>query len=82
MRQQVEQYIRMWQQKPWMVTSAGYGQFQIGWYHAVSMKAAKEKLQQFPKGTELRWGLQGLPGEPADLHELAEFAMNHGVRLW
>jgi hypothetical protein len=46
------------------------------------MKAAKEKLLQFPKGTEFRWIVQELPGEPADLHELAEFAMNNGLRLW
>ena len=82
MRQQVEQYARVWQQRPWLVRCTGYGQFQIGWYRAVSMKAAKEKLLQFPKGTEFRWIVQELPGEPADLHELAEFAMNNGLRLW
>ena len=82
MRQQAEQYLRMWQQKPWVVSCAGYGQFQIGWYHALSMKAAKEKLLQFPKGTELRWIVEGLPDEPAELHELAEFALAHGIRLW
>jgi len=82
MRQQAEQYIGMWQQKPWLVRSSPTGQFQIGWYRAVSMRAAKEKLLQFPKGTELRWILQGLPNDPADLHELAEFAMNNGLRLW
>jgi hypothetical protein len=82
MRQQAEQYLRMWQQKPWVVSCAGYGQFQIGWYHALSMKAAKEKLLQFPKGTELRWIVQGLPDEPAELHELAEFALAHGIGLW
>jgi hypothetical protein len=82
MRQQAEQYLRMWQQRPWMVAPIGYGQFQIGWYRAASMQAAKEKLQQFPKGTEFRWILQELPNEPAELHELAEFAMWQGLRLW
>jgi hypothetical protein len=82
MRQQAEQYFRMWQQKPWVVSCAGYDQFQIGWYHALSMKAAKEKLLQFPKGTELRWIVQGLPDEPAELHELAGFALAHGIKLW
>jgi hypothetical protein len=82
MRQQAEQYILMWRQKPWLVRSSGYGGFQIVWYRAASMKAAKEKLLQFPKGSEFRWILQELPNEPAELHELAEFAMGNGLRLW
>ena len=82
MRQQAAQYARMWQQKPWLVISAENGQFQICWYHAVSMQAAKEKLLQFPKGSEFRWIPQDLPNEPAELHELAEFGMNHGFHLW
>jgi len=82
MRQQTAQFMMMWQQRPWLVRSTGNGQFQILWYHAVSMKAAKEKLVQFPAGSEFRWILTESPNEPAELHELAEFEMNHGSKLY
>lgn len=82
MRQQALQYASMWQQRPWLVRNNGNGQFQIIWYHAVSMKAAKEKLLQFPKGSEFRWILTQTLNEPAELHELAEFGMQNGLQLW
>ena len=82
LHQQVEQYIRIWQQRPWLVRSIGNGQFQIGWYSAISMRAAKEKLQQFPKGSEFRWISQGLASGSPMFKELAQFMAGYGIRLW
>lgn len=82
LRQQAEQYRRIWQNKPWLIRAVGYDQYQIGWYHAASVVVAKRKLSQFPKGTELRWIMQGLPSDSADFKELAQFASQYGVRIW
>ena len=81
-RQQVQQYMQIWRNRPWIVRGSGYDQFQIGWYRALSIDAAKKKLAQFPKATEFRWIAQGLPTDPITFKELAQWAADHGSKLW
>jgi hypothetical protein len=81
-RQQVQQYIQIWRNRPWIVRGSGYDQFQIGWYHSLSIDAAKRKLAQFPKASEFRWIAQGLPTDPTTFKELAQSVADHGSKLW
>jgi hypothetical protein len=81
-RQQITQYMQIWRSRPWLLRSAGLGQYQIGWYRALSIDAAKKKLQQFPRGSEFRWIAQGLPTDSAVFKELAQFAALHGCKIW
>jgi hypothetical protein len=79
-RQAAEHYQSVWSTRPWSITvTPGVGQFQIVQYQESSMEAAKEKLLQFPRGSEFQWfGWQD--GEKA-FDEMSKFATEHGLKL-
>jgi hypothetical protein len=80
-RQMAEHYQSVWGTRPWSITVTPVaGQFQIVQYHESSMKAAKEKLLQFPRGSSFQWFGFGQDSEKA-FEEMSQFASEHDIKL-
>jgi hypothetical protein len=83
-RQQVEYFLNQWQTRPWTILFIGMDkpQFRIAQYEAVSLQAAKNKLGQFPSGSEFRWlGDDKMKGAAEAFRELSQFAEGHGIHI-
>ena len=84
-RQQAENYLREWQNRPWSIQFIGLtnGRFlvNIAQYRAPSLEAAKEKLRQFPHGSAFRWSPTKQDGEEKVLQELSKFAAASGIEI-
>lgn len=82
-RQQAEQYLRTWRNRPWSIQfiPIDKGQFQIVQYHERSLKDAEEKLIQFPRGSTFQWSGGGVEGEAKAFQEISHFATEHGIKL-
>jgi hypothetical protein len=82
-RQQVENYTREWQSRPWRIQFIGLpaGKFQIHIvdYQCASLEAAENKLKQFPRGTAFDWWPSRQDGEEKAMQELSKFAAEHGI---
>ncbi len=81
-RRQAEQYLEAWQMRPWQIQFIGYDkpQFEIAQYHASSLEAATEKLEQFPKGSKfVRAGDLGQDGEEKAFQELSKAVASRGI---
>ena len=49
-----------------------------------SLEKIKQKLAQFPPGSDFTWGISGVPEseeEKGMAHDLSEFLANHGMKL-
>jgi hypothetical protein len=56
--------------------------FQIVQYYPNSVQAAKEKLLQFPAGTEFQWSVLTPEERAGKLYqELSTFATEHGMKI-
>jgi len=83
-RQQVEGYLEVWRQHPWIIQFIPFdhGQFEIAQYHANSLQGAKEKVGQFPKGSKFRWaGDPAQEGEAQAFRDLSYFAVERGIEI-
>jgi hypothetical protein len=81
---QVEEFLRIWQRRPWEIQfiPVGKGQFQVAQYRTSSLDAAKEKLLQFPTGSSFRLlGDLRQEGEEKAFQDLSEFVAAHGMSL-
>lgn len=81
-RHQAEQYLQIWQKRPWEIRFISFeqGQLQIAQYHAVSIQAAKDKLRQFPRGSRFRWPGRG-DQDQKTFRELSMFAAGLGIEI-
>jgi len=83
-RQEVERYLEMWRQRPWTIQFIPFdhGQFEIAQYHASSLQGAKDKVEQFPKGSKFRWfGDPAQEGEAEAFRDLSHFAAERGIEI-
>ena len=72
-RQQAEQYLRIWQKRPWSIEliSSDQRRFHILQYHEASVEAAEQKLLQFPRGSTFQWSGVGPEGEGKVFEEMS-----------
>jgi hypothetical protein len=82
-RQQVEAHLNEWQTRPLTIVfiKSDQPEFKIAQYQIASLEAAKEKLGQFPRGTQFRWLADKAKDEEDAFAELSRFAAGHGLRI-
>jgi hypothetical protein len=81
-KQQAEQFLRVWQMRPWAVTFLPVvGQVHIAQFEETSIETAKEKLLQFPSGSAFEWIHFGQEDEQKAFEEMSRFASEHGLKL-
>jgi len=81
-RRQAEQYLQTWNTRPRQIQFIGSDkpQFDIAQYHATSLQAATEKLEQFPRGSTFVWtGNLAQDGEQKAFQELSKAAGSRGI---
>lgn len=81
-RLQAEQYLNAWEARPWRIQASGGDplMISIAQYLTHSLEAAKDKLQQFPRGSRIVWHANGEEAERA-FAEIAKTAKAAGIEI-
>jgi hypothetical protein len=86
MRQQVDSMLAGWDRKPWTIShyrSFNQHHFQVLQYETDSLESIKQKLAQFPPGSDFTWRGEAPESveEQSIARDLAEFLARHEMKL-
>jgi hypothetical protein len=86
MQRQLDNILDGWERKPWTISYDRTGQqqhFRVLQYEMDSLDRIREKLAQFPPGSNFTWAGSGGPAadEKKLAHELSEFLATHAMKL-
>ena len=85
MQQQVDSMLAGWDRKPWTIShyrSFDQLHFQVLQYEADSLENIKQKLAQFPAGSDFTWRGEAESVEERSIaRDLAEFLARHEMKL-
>jgi hypothetical protein len=86
MRQQVDSMLSNWERGRRTISYSRFGDrqhFRVLQYETDSLAGLKEKLAQFPAGSEFNWGVGASPDDGEQvLKEVTEFLTGHGMKLF